>query len=142
MEIDESVTFNIHLTAVAEREPKSKRIRILSTEKEVLTEESLKASFIQGIKSGWTIQEDPFRELQVSPLKVEVRVESRKDNYGDFCVLVYDDPEDNSYVIKVRWLTFTEDAEENLTMNDVKHIYENGKELVRVLFDWVVETLL
>lgn len=141
MEFDESITFNLHLTAVAPREPKAKRTRILSDDSVAMTEDTLKKSFELGIKSGWSVVEG-YRELQVSPFLLEVRVESRLNEFGDFCVLIYDDPEDNSYVLKARWLTNITDVQEDLTMNEIKSIYENGKALVRALHSWVVDTLL
>jgi hypothetical protein len=119
MEISESISFNVHVWTT-----------LPHTDKKITTH--VQKDFEAFVKAQTLCIQDSI-DVQDNPFRLEVRVEDILSELWDFNVLVYDDPEDKSYVLKVRWLVNVEDIEEGLTMKEVHQIHTNAHILLRLI---------
>jgi hypothetical protein len=123
-EIHESVSFNIHLKTSVPRTSKK------------LTVES-RTSFQRFIQAQKLCLQDDFLMLQDNLFCLEVNVEDVVTDVWDFNLMIYEDPEDNAYVLMVRWLANKDHIEQNMTMKRVQAIAVNAHTMLRRLKAWV-----
>jgi hypothetical protein len=123
-DVQESVSFNIHLKTSVPRTSKK------------LTVES-RASFQKFIQTQKLCLQDDFLMLQDNLFCLEVNVEDVVTDVWDFNLMIYEDPEDNTYVLMVRWLANKDHTEQNMTMKRVQAIAVNAHTMLRRLKAWV-----
>jgi hypothetical protein len=123
-DFQESVSFNIHLKTSVPRTSKK------------LTVES-RTSFQKFIQTQKLCLADDFLMLQDNLFCLEVNVEDVVTDVWDFNLMIYEDPEDNAYVLMVRWLANKDHIEQNMTMKRVQAIAVNAHTMLRRLKAWV-----
>jgi hypothetical protein len=123
-DFQESVSFNIHLKTSVPRTSKK------------LTVES-RTSFQKFIQTQKLCLADDFLMFQDNLFCLEVNVEDVVTDVWDFNLMIYEDPEDNAYVLMVRWLANKDHIEQNMTMKRVQAIAVNAHTMLRRLKAWV-----
>ena len=123
-EIQESVSFNIHLKTSVPRT--SKKLTV-----------DVRTSFQRFIQAQKLCLQDDFLMLQDNLFSLEVNVEDVVSDVWDFNLMIYEDPEDNAYVLMVRWLPNKDHIEQNMTMKRVQAIAVNAHTMLRRLKAWV-----